>query len=447
MGYAVVTHICGAVAIVTLLAIAVLVVHAIRGLIAHRAAESAALARGTQTTVWFLGFTLPTLLRISSTVCAICAFSCSIQALVANWLFVDPVQDYGLRYASPIGNPADLGFTPAGQLCMTLAKLGPPGYVVTKAWSYVFFFLKSRTAVPKEKMQLVHKGVLFLTLQMFTFAMVGVWLIVGDASRLDGTCSFHVPPWMVILMGGADAALSSMYCVLFIAPLAETIKANRAMRNHAARVAPASTIEAGSGGGGQSLATANARGSALEMVMRRNLHSCVLTILSTAAAMSFIVTAHLIDDPTMRKINWPLGTIDLFVTCLSIAHLMHNSGPAHAAAAGGATAAVGAHGEAYKPAAATPAGGLSKGSGHGSAGAGPAVVLCINGGAESSMHSAVSPVTAGRTVVAATSPANGNGAVASAQLEPRDAPTPMHNGFMTLDVDQPDGIEMTPQQP
>lgn len=242
MPYHWVTHVCGAVAIATLIVIAVLAVHAI---LAHKAAEAAAIARGTQVTVWALGFTLPTLLRISSVACCLSAFNCSIQSLVANWLFVDPVQDFGLRYASPIGNPATLGFTRAGQFCMTLAKLGPPGYVVTKAWSYVFFFLKARTVRPTEKMSWIHKGVLFITLQMFTFAAVGLWLIVGDASRLDATCSFHVPPWMVILMGGADIALSSMYCVLFIAPLRETIEANRAMRSGAARI----TSAAGPAGG------------------------------------------------------------------------------------------------------------------------------------------------------------------------------------------------------
>lgn len=161
--------------------------------------------------------------------------------------------------------------------------------------------------------------------------------------------------------------------------------------------------------------------------------------------MSFVVTAQLLDERYTRKISWALGTIDLFITGLSIEHLMHKSGPVTTNTAGAA------HAETYKLAAATPAAGTSKGSDHGAAG--PAVIVCIGGGgAESSIHSAVSPANR----IAAIASSNGHGVlIASAQLEPREAPTPVHNGFMApLDAaslpsphSAAAAIEMQPQPP
>ena len=349
------------------------------------------------------------------------------------------MRDYGLRYASPVASPSDYDFTPAAQLCITTAKLGPPMYVATKACSYMFFFLKARTAVPKEKMGWMHKGLLFVTLQMFTFAACAAWLVTGDWVKLDATCNFWAPPWMLVLMGCADAMLSAVYCVMFIAPLRETIKANRAMRSGAARVAPvvrikvtpadaATVTAAATDAGSQALAAASARGSALETVMRRNLRSCVLSILSTTASMSFVMASHLIDDQHMRKLTWVVGTVDLGVTCLSIAHLMHKSSPTNVAAGvNGATQKAGAG--APPPTVVGPAskahssdkGGIASALGRPAGGGDNATTTQHPRGSASPPTASSSPPLA-LTVLATVSPVGPH--------PESDAPSPMHNRYM-----------------
>ena len=150
MPYHALTHVSGAILCLALAVILVFTHLSIRGLRAHRAAEAAAAARGTATTLWALGFSLPTLLRASSVACCFSALTCCTLALIANYLFVDLVRDYGLRYVSPIESPSGLGFSRAGQFCMFVAKLGPGGYAITKGFSYVFFFFKARLGMSQE---------------------------------------------------------------------------------------------------------------------------------------------------------------------------------------------------------------------------------------------------------------------------------------------------------
>ena len=268
-------------------------------------------------------------------------------------------------------------------------------------------------------MSWAHKGLLFVTLQLFGFGACGVWLIQGDANRLDATCGFHVPPWMVILMGAADIVLSSMYAVLFIAPLRETIKANRAMRSGAARVAPVLRVKvtpadaaitaaasAAADAGSQALAAASARGSALEKVMRRNLQSCVLSMLSTAAAMSVIVVSHLLDDASLRKVSLAIGTLDLAVTSMAIAHLMHKSTKPDASSSASAGLTAGRDRTTQVPKVSAPATSATTMVAAGGSTLSGAPASVGNSGRRSS---------GGVDLAAAASPA---------------APTPLHNGFM-----------------
>jgi hypothetical protein len=61
-------------------------------------------------------------------------------------------------------------------------------YILTKAFSYTFFFLKSRTVRPLERLSPLHKLVLLATLSMFGMAFIVLWLANGARSELDGTC-------------------------------------------------------------------------------------------------------------------------------------------------------------------------------------------------------------------------------------------------------------------
>lgn len=347
MSFHVMTHVVGVVIVLGSIVLFALCVHSYRAWRTHVAAEKAAFhARGASAlSIVALGMTLPTLLRIMAFACCIAGAFCASTGLVISWLVVDPERDAGLRAASPFADPAELGFTPEGQLCMAAAKLGPSSYAVTKTFSYLFFFLKSRTVRPTERMGWVYKIVLFLTLQLFVFAASAVWLVNGDVNALDNVCAFHIPLWMILMMASADFVFEAIYLALFVHPLYETIRANRALRIRsgaaangeggavkawaapAAGLSPtnAAKVERGRVAPVDSAVAdnaASARGSALERVLRRNMHSCAVSTASSLLSLGFVVVAHVTDNAHLRKACWLAGVWDVTVANLCIAHLM-----------------------------------------------------------------------------------------------------------------------------
>jgi hypothetical protein len=267
-----------------------------------------------------------------------------------------------------------------GGMCFACAKMGPVGYMSTKAWSYLFFFLKSRTVRPLEKMNKLEKVVLGVTISLFGAAGGGIWLMTLRRSLLDGGCVFLCPIWIVCLVLGADVGLSTLYLIMFVAPLRATIKANRALRSNsitgaasnaasrqqqqqhrplvvtvqAVQVAPvgaeaqaaASPAEGGNASAGATSAPAASlqpreqhdRGQALESVMRKNFSSYIIAVGSSTVSLSLIAAAHVSLEEHLLRSMWLIGLVDLTITFASILHLM-NQEPASSSSA--STAAVG----------------------------------------------------------------------------------------------------------
>jgi hypothetical protein len=201
-------------------------------------------------------------------------------------------------------------------------------------------------------------------------------------SLLDGGCVFLSPIWIVCLVLGADVGLSTLYLIMFVAPLRTTIKANRALRSNsitsntitaatapsgqqqqqhrplvvtvqAVQVAPvgaeatAGLAEGGNASAGATSAPAASlqpreqhdRGQALETVMRKNFSSYAIAVGSSTVSLSLIAAAHVSLEEHLLRSMWLIGLVDLTITFASILHLM-NQEPASSSSA--STAAVGA---------------------------------------------------------------------------------------------------------
>ena len=81
----------------------------------------------------------------------------------------------------------------------------------------------------------------------------------------------------------------------------------------------------GPGASSSEASVAVARGQALEAVMRRNTRSCLFSVGCTTLSLGWMTAAHLLDDPHLMRLVWPIGVLDIGATCLAIYFLMHSS--------------------------------------------------------------------------------------------------------------------------
>lgn len=229
--------------------------------------------------------------------------------------------------------------------CTFCAKAGPCFYVLTKAWSYLFFFAKCRAVRPMEIVTRLQKAILLVTLGMVLFAFLVCWLAEGEISSLDQSCIFYVPPPMIAVMAVTDSILSWLYLHMFIVPLRAVQQANKRYNVAAFQIVQQQSRNQEppqhnlflvndqthrSGTQRQSSSTSHASGSSsqglsMERIMHKNTVSCIVSVVATWISLGLMFTAHIHDLPILRKALWAIGQTDLALTAAAIAHLMHST--------------------------------------------------------------------------------------------------------------------------
>ncbi len=166
----------------------------------------------------------PLLLRIFYTVASYASVLMILWSLVMCLVVVDP----RTKQADPIRPVAQPWLDAASHVCITSGKYAPSTYVIIKLCCYLFYFIKQRTVrVMQPKLNWQEKQVLLTTASMLPLMGVAGWLVQGDASALDNSCTLWIPIYLLVFMFGADTGLSSAYLFLFLQPLRETMKQNR----------------------------------------------------------------------------------------------------------------------------------------------------------------------------------------------------------------------------
>jgi len=295
----------GAVDSLACLVCVALLAHSVRLLRAHLARGGRGSAVHTSVSFRWFSVSLATLLRAAMVACAASAVICSAWTSVAPWLRMREDADASAALDSA-----------AGRVCVVAAKLGPPLYACTKGFSYIFFFLKARTARPQVPLRWFERAVLLLTLQVFPFTLLAMWLSDGARSSLDGGCQFELPLWMVLCLACADAVLSLLYLYLFLEPLRTTSRANRR------RTLLSPTQSSPATAATTATTAAVSRGDVLERLMRRNTASCVVSIACTLIALGGVTAGHVTQEPHALKMMWTCGAVDVLATNCVIAHLM-----------------------------------------------------------------------------------------------------------------------------
>lgn len=128
---------------------------------------------------------------------------------------------------------------------------------------YIFYLLKAKL-VPTDGQgsSRVEKVAALGTAGIIPFAGVAFVFVVGEVSDY-GTCGVFAPVWMAVVMAAADTGLSFLYLYMFVKPLKDLGKIlNR----------PSGTISNRPAGG-------------TELLIRRNLRACILSVASTYLAM------------------------------------------------------------------------------------------------------------------------------------------------------------------
>lgn len=248
-----------------------------------------------------------------------------VWVVMAPFLVVD--EDVDLHMQWWVGEPRYSRFSTSGQLCYACAKIGTSFYLICKAWTYVFFWGKSRSVRPMESPSRFDQAILSSTLLMFLIALINMWNIRGVASVLDGTCLFRGDPWVSITVGIIDVALSATYLWMFVAPLREIIRVNQNISGRGGGNGGTRGVAAATGGA-SAAATATAShdrvssGRAMESLMRKHVISVSFSTFATVFALSWITLAHYLDSDLMAQVMWLIGGMDLAITLGPMVHLM-----------------------------------------------------------------------------------------------------------------------------
>jgi hypothetical protein len=267
----------------------------------------------------------PLLLRAMFLGTAIFSTTCTMVCIYIPWLYVDD----GIRI-DPFAQTSVQMYTLASQFCTTGMKLGTSSYVMSKLFSYMFFFIKQRTVRPMSHPIWQEKIIFLMTLGILAFSCLCAIVAEGDVNRLDQTCQLYMPIWILGTMAGADVTISFGYLYLFIQPLRETIRNNQRARktvdSHAV-ISPTTatmTITVGERTTpNEKPSDAPAVNNALEEVMRKNTYACILTVVVSVISMTFMIVSHTVNDAYSRKWAVPVGQLDILITSLAITHIMH----------------------------------------------------------------------------------------------------------------------------
>ena len=324
MSYHALTHVTGAIQCLVAALYLLLMVHSVRALLSHRSRErSQAYARGVSVSVAFAGLSRPTLLRGAILACTITGSLTVVCAVTVNWLVV-PGADAAIasENASSMVNPASNShWTARGSLCIAMAKITPAGYGVTKGFSYLFFFVKQRTAqttAAEHSSSHLERMVLHATLGLFPSSIVGsIFFNHAAPSSIDGVCQYRMPLWALLGMLCVDCVLSLAYLYLFIAPLRDMTRKTNPV--------------------GSAVSSAVRSAMDLRSVMHKNTVSCLAAMSVTIANISFVVAAHLTNNAILLQLMFTTASIDLTVTSLAMFHLMKTTSVRHTIVAAATT--------------------------------------------------------------------------------------------------------------